>query len=297
MLFRCEGLTKKLGEYELKDVSFSLEKGMVLGLIGINGCGKTTLIRSILGSYRLDQSPEDAGELWIEDLHFLKQMKEYKGSMAYVMQDSPYPELMCAMEIGERYGHYYQGFDMEKFKGLLEEYEVPGKTITGNLSKGQVLRVQLAFALSYPAKLYVFDEPVGNLDVEFRDVFYETVRGLVAKEDCSVIISSHLITELEGIADELLWLGKEGEKGFIRYHGTIDELKEGYRILSTDESIEGVIPKDMIRGKKLRESHKEYLLWKADGKFQNVLPIGMQGSLRYPDLQEIMYYIEKENAK
>lgn len=296
-MFRCEHITKKIGTYQLRDVSFSLEPGMVLGVIGVNGSGKTTLLRSILGSYRLDHNPEDGGELWVEGLHYLNQMKEYKACMAYVLQDSPFSDFACALEVGERYGHYYQGFDLEKFKELLKEYEVPEKKMMSNLSKGQTLRVQLAFALSYPAKLYVFDEPVGNLDVEFRDVFYKRVRDLVAKEDCSVIISSHLVTELEGIADQLLWLGKENEKGFVRYFGTMDELKECYRILSTDEKVEEFLPKEMIAGKKLRESHKEYLLWKEDGKFENVLPIGAQGSLRYPDLQEIMYYVEKESAR
>lgn len=297
MLFQCKDLTKILGEYRLNNVSFSLEKGMVLGLVGVNGCGKTTLLRSILGSYLLDQNPGEGGELWIEGLHYQKQMKEYKACMAYVMQDNPYSEFMCPLEIGERYGHYYQGFDLEKYKELLKEYEVPGKKIMSNLSKGQTFRVQLAFALSYPAKLYVLDEPVGNLDVEFRDGFYETVRGLVAKEECSVIISSHLVTELEGIADQLLWIGKEKDQGFIRYWGTIDDLKEQYRLLSAEENVEEYLPKEMVVGKKIQESHKEYMLKGDKESFKSLLPVAIPGSLRYPDLQEIMYYVEKESAR
>jgi len=296
MLLKCEHLTKKLGQYQLKDVSFTLEKGMILGVIGINGCGKTTLLRSILGSYRLDQSPEDAGELWIGDWHHKTQVKEYKGSMAYVLQECPFSEFMHPFEVGEKYGPFYQGFDLKKFKDLVKKYEVPEKKMISELSKGQVLRLQLAFAQSYPARLYVFDEPVGNLDVEFRDGFYETVRELVSNEESSVILSSHLVTELEGIADELLWLGKKDDEGYVRYHGTTDELRDGYRILSAEDG-EEAIPPEMIRGKRIRESHKEWLLQATDGDFAGRLPKEMAGNLRYPDLQEIMYFVEKEEER
>lgn len=298
-LFRCERLTKNLGEYKLKDVSFSLEPGRVLGVIGINGCGKTTLLRTILGSYRLDREG-DLGELEIDKLHFRRDVKAYKESVAYVLQSTPFSEFMHPVEIGERYGHFYPGFDLKKYKELLGEYKVPVKEMISQLSKGQALRMQLAFALSYPAKLYVFDEPVGNLDVEFRDTFYGIVRELTASEQCSVILSSHLVTELEHVADEILWIGKENEEGFVRFTGTMDDLKNRYRLLSVDDETAKAIPAEMIRGKRLRENHKDYLIYQEDGDFTKerpgALPKELWEGLRFPDLQEIMYFVEKRDA-
>ena len=299
-LFKCEHLTKYRGEFKLNDVSFSLEPGMVLGVIGTNGCGKTTLLRSILGSYRLDQNPEEGGKLMIDQHDSSENAKEYRQNMAYVLTECPFPSLMFAREAGERYGHYYPGFDFQKYTQLLKDYEIPEKTVIDSLSAGQKIRMQLAFALSHPAKLYVFDEPVGNLDVEFRDTFYETIRELVNSGECSVILSSHLVTELEHIADYLLWIEKKENVGSTKYFGTIDDLKNNYRILSTEENKAQAIPKEMIVGKRIRTSHSEFLIrvnsMDADNDLSMNLPEELLSELRYPDLQEIMYFTEKENS-
>ncbi|MBQ5934296.1 MAG: ABC transporter ATP-binding protein [Lachnospiraceae bacterium] len=291
-LLKCEHLNKTIGNYKLNDIDFELEPGMVLGLIGINGAGKTTLLRSILGSYRLDEVPDDSGDIWINDKHFSKDMKEYRSFIAYVLQESPFSRYMTVKEIGETYGYYYKGFDLKKYLGLIKEYEVPEKKWYDWLSKGQKIRVQLAFALSYPALLYVMDEPVGNLDVEFRDIFYDTVRDLTANENCSVIISSHLVTELEHISDDLLWLSKKDNEGYARYSGNIDDLKNKYRLLSTADESAADIPKEMIIGAKLKTSHNEYMLYDDNGNFDSV-PSVLQDALRYPELQVVMYYTEK----
>ena len=291
-LFKCENLNKSLGSYKLNDINFELEPGMVLGLIGVNGSGKTTLLRSILGSYRLDEDPSDSGQLWINDKHFQTDMKEYRSSIAYVLQESPFSRYMTVKEIGETYGHYYKGFDLKKFLKLIKEYDVPEKKWNDWLSKGQKIRVQLAFALSYQASLYIMDEPVGNLDVDFRDTFYDTIRNLTAKEDCSVILSSHLITELEHIADNLLWLSKKDDQGYERYFGSIDDLKNRYRLLSTAKENVSAIPKEMMIGEKLRSSHNEYMLYSESGDF-NKVPETLKDELKFPELQEIMYYTEK----
>ena len=140
------------------------------------------------------------------------------------------------------------------------------------------------------------DEPAGNLDAEFRDHFYDKVRGFVEDETSSVIISSHLVTELEHIADQLLWIGRDEDSGYERFFGGIDELKDSYRIISVDKNAAVNIPSEMLRGSRIRESHNEYMLYKEDGRFEDSLPAEMLGELRFPDLQEIMYFIEKESA-
>ena len=292
-LLECRKLNKKIGTYRLKDIDFTLEAGMVLGLIGVNGCGKTTLLRSVMGSYRLNLDPEDGGELFLNGKHFAKEEKAYRSAIAYVLENYPFSLNMNAREIGDRYGYYYPGFDLKKYKALLEKYEVPEKMVASRLSKGQKIRSQLAFALSYPAKLYILDEPAGNLDVEFRDAFYQEIRTLVADEECAVIISSHLVTELEQIADELLWIGRAGDEGTVRYFGSVDDMRDRYRLLSIDSKEEASIPDKLITGKRIRETHSEYLLQGTKEDFGQMLPVGLQGSLRYPSLQEIMYYTEK----
>lgn len=293
--FSCSHLTKKLDKYKLNDISFTLEPGEILGVIGINGAGKTTLIRTILGSYRNDMNDEDGGEIFLEGKEHMSNMREYKERLSYILQDTPFPMNMRPWEIGERYGFYYEGFDKRKFRDLLKEYDIPVKKSMSELSKGQMIRVQLAFAESYKAKLYVMDEPAGNLDVEFRDDFYDKLRGFAQTEDSSVIISSHLVTELEHLVDKILWIGRSENEGYVRYFGGIDELKDRYRIISVDKSASAEIPSDMVVGSKVGDYHSEYMLYSENGSFEGKLPEEMYGELRFPDIQEIMYFVEKES--
>lgn len=296
MWFECNNLTKVLDGYTLKDISFGLEPGTVLGLIGTNGSGKTTLIRCLLGSYHPDTAKGDGGEIILDGSHYQNDMKAYRQKLGYVLQSQPYSEFMHAVQVGEVYGRFYNGFDLKKYKELLKKYEVPEKKLLTEFSSGQQIRLQFAFMQSYEAKLYIMDEPVGNLDVEFRDDIYDMIRELTAKEEKSVIISSHLVTELERICDTLLWLKKEDNTGSQRFLGSLDELREQHRLLSTDlgkeELVEAGISDEMIAGFRIRESHKEYLI-RCSEKDGNKIPADMINDTRYADLQEIMYYTEK----
>ncbi len=293
MWFECNKLTKVIDGYTLKEISFDLEPGTVLGLIGTNGSGKTTLIRCLLGSYYPDPAKGDGGEVILDGSHFINDMKAYRKKLGYVLQSQPYSEFMHAVQVGEMYGYFYDGFDLKKYKELVKKYEIPEKKLLSEFSSGQQIRLQFAFMQSHEAKLYIMDEPVGNLDVEFRDEIYDMIRELTAKEEKSVIISSHLVTELERISDILLWLKKENNTGSLRFLGSCDELREQHRLLSTElgkaELIKAGIKEEMIAGYRIREAHKEYLI-NING---NEIPAGLQNDIRYADLQEIMYYTEK----
>ena len=196
------------------------------------------------------------------------------------------------------YGYFYRGFDQNKYKELLKKYEIPNGQTIAVFSEGQKMRMQFAFAQSYEAKLYIMDEPVGNLDVEFRDSVYDMIRELTAGEEKAVILSSHLVTELERIADKLLWIRKKGDASRVSYLGSMDDLKEQYRLLSTGLDKEGLkkagISEEMIAGYRLRSSHNEYLLWDSKGKIEKSLSAELVKDIRYADLNEIMYYVEKE---
>lgn len=294
ILFRCDGVTKNIGDFKLENISFDLEPGMILGIIGINGSGKTTLIRTITGSYRLNQNTEDKGEIWINNLHFRNDQKDYRKKIAFIMQELPFSGNLYSKQVGELYGPYYDGYDHNKYLSLLNKYKIPDKVFLSNLSVGQKIRLQLAFMLSYDAELFILDEPVGNLDPDFRDVFYELLRDITAEEKKSVIISSHLVSELEHIADKLLWIGKKENVGYNRYFGTLDDLRESYRIFDGEPELIEQIDKGMVIGSFIRETHREAMLYLKDRcGFKEKLGTDAYNSCRYADLQEIMYYVEK----
>ncbi|MBP5462873.1 MAG: ABC transporter ATP-binding protein [Lachnospiraceae bacterium] len=298
-LLECRGITKHLQNYTIRDLSFCVNRGEILGLVGVNGCGKTTLMRVLIGSYRLDGSLGDAGEIVLDGMHFVRDRKEYRKRIAYVMTDNPFGDMYTAEQIGTLYGPYYEGFDTEKYKAKLEQFGVSYKTPIRKMSTGNGIRLQLAFAEGYDAELYIMDEPCGNLDPEFRNEFYDELRMLVSDERRAVILSSHLVTELENIADRLVWMRRKEKEGTVRMEGTVDEIRERFRMVLGDAGEISRIPADMVVGQRIRENHCEALVRRPEGvtRSEGWLPEELWETSRCADLQEIMYYVEKGDVK
>ena len=296
-IFSCRHITQEFEHFKLADITFALEAGCILGVIGRNGSGKTTLLRTLMGM----QSTQ--GDAKILGYSLQKDEKEYKKRIAYVLNESPFRMNVNALTNGRLFGRYYDRFDQERYEELLERYEIlehPEKLQSvrqgkkniqalNRLSQGQQIQQQLAFALSYDASVYFMDEPTGNLDVEFRDTFYEEIRKLVSDERKSVIYASHLIEEMEYFADYILWLREQNGISQIYFYGTVDELRDRYRIIEAEDEVLGDIPAERILGGRKETNHNEWLI----DVEQYELPASIRECVRYPELKEIMYYVEK----
>ena len=296
-IFSCRHITQEFEHFKLADITFALEAGCILGVIGRNGSGKTTLLRTLMGM----QSTQ--GDAKILGYSLQKDEKEYKKRIAYVLNESPFRMNVNALTNGRLFGRYYDSFDLERYKELLERYEIlehPEKLQSvrqgkkniqalNRLSQGQQIQQQLAFALSYDASVYFMDEPTGNLDVEFRDTFYEETRKLVSDERKSVIYASHLIEEMEYFADYILWLREQNGISQIYFYGTVDELRDRYRIIEAEDEVLRGIPSERILGGRKETNHNEWLI----DVEQYELPASIRECVRYPELKEIMYYVEK----
>lgn len=210
-------VSKTFDKFKLDNISFEVPGGSIVGVIGKNGCGKSTLLSVLMGMKESDST--DTG-IVIGGACLQKDEKEYKKKIAYVFSELPFMEKISAVSIGKYYGRYYDGFNQKKYEALLKQYgliDFPGVPLriskskkdimnASDFSQGQKILLQLAFAQSYDAQVYFFDEPTGNLDVEFRDKFYETIRVLAADENKCIIYATHLVEELEHFADYILWL-------------------------------------------------------------------------------------------
>ena len=296
-IFSCRHITQEFEHFKLVDITFALEAGCTLGVIGRNGSGKTTLLRTLMGM----QSTQ--GDAKILGYSLQKDEKEYKKRIAYVLNESPFRMNVNALTNGRLFGRYYDSFDLERYKELLERYEIlehPEKLQSvrqgkkniqalNRLSQGQQIQQQLAFALSYDASVYFMDEPTGNLDVEFRDTFYEEIRKLVSDERKSVIYASHLIEEMEYFADYILWLREQNGISQIYFYGTVDELRDRYRIIEAEDEVLRGIPSERILGGRKETNRNEWLI----DVEQYELPASIRKCVRYPELKEIMYYVEK----
>ncbi len=307
-LFECKNVTKKLinrnkkrensTSFTLKDIDFVIEPGEIVGVVGKNGCGKTTLIRTILGIYKL-HGDVDKGSLRIQGYESYIQQAKYREKLSYVLADCPFNEIYKPMEIGELIGVYYPGFSLEGFKeklikwGIMTEGKNSDNKDIEDLSTGEKLKMQLAFARSHNSSLMVMDEPTGSLDEDFRNEFYQEIRDYVKDEKHSVLISSHIIEEIEEISDKILWIGKknteDGEEGIVRYFGTQEELKEKYRMIEADKSVIESIDTKYVVGMDVSDNHSQALLINdKEGLGKQILD-----QCRYADLKEIFYYVER----
>lgn len=285
------GITKNLDGFKLDHVNFSLEPGQIMGMIGVNGSGKTSLIRYMIGLYR-NILPEDSGAIQLCGYRQSDNTRAYKDRIAYVLKDSCFSEIEKVLEMGELHGRYYKNFSMKRYREWLARYGIPEKKVLGQLSQGEKIKQQLAFALSYDAVLYLFDEPAGNLDVDFRDTFYRLMRELVSDEKRMVIYATHLVDEIETVADQILWMDKKENTGRVRFFGSIDELRDNFRIVEASAEDLKMLPEGMIVGKRLTESHSEVMVDIRRGR----LPETLNGRIRFADIREIMYFSLKRDG-
>lgn len=230
-------VTKKVGIFLLRNISFELPDGYIMGLIGENGSGKTTLLRILLGLYQ-----ESEGEVLFDGQPYQNAKKLISEQIGYVLQDELFEKGLSLEKNGAFYGAYYAKYNHEKFLSTLREFELEKKKKYGKLSKGERLKFQFAFALSYEPKYLVLDEPVGNFDPEFRKIFYQKITQYVSDGARSVILASHLTNELERIVDYVTFL----RKGKLVFSQTIEEMRESYRIISGEAYKIKLLPKEDV---------------------------------------------------
>ena len=214
VMFECKGLTKKYGnKVALNHVDLSLESGRIVGLLGPNGSGKTTMLKLANGLL----TPTEGG-IFIDGK---KSGIETKAVVSY-LPDADY--LLDWMNVGEllkMFRSFYDDFRYDRALKMLDELHIQLKDKLKNLSKGNKEKVQLVLAMSREAKVYFLDEPIGGVDPAARDYILRTIIGNYS-ENALVVISTHLIADVEPVLDEAIFI-RDGE---IVFHRTIDDIRE-----------------------------------------------------------------------
>ncbi len=178
------GLCRQQGKFELRDISFTLPRGYIMGLVGRMGSGKTTLLKSIL-----NPSLIKSGSV------------EYEGQAGFIMEDAPFFAEATLKENMDVFKNLYKNYDEKEFYERLKRVGLEDHKVYGLLSKGEKVRFQFAFAMGHHPRLLLLDEPTSGLDVTFRREFLYMLQEAVEKQMISVIFSTHLTDELKRIAD------------------------------------------------------------------------------------------------
>ena len=212
----CQRLTKRYGNFfALSDLSFTLERGQIIGLLGPNGSGKTTLIKLINGLL----VPSD-GQIAVNGC---APGVESKKIVSYLPDRDCLPSQIRVKDALTLYSDFYSDFSMERAAKMLDALEIDRHSRLSALSKGTKEKVQLILVMSRDAQLYVLDEPIGGVDPAARDYILRTILTNYS-ENATILISTHLISDIENVLDHVLFL----KAGHLVLNEAVDEVRTKY---------------------------------------------------------------------
>ena len=233
-----KGLTKKYDGFTLNNVSFNLPKGCIMGFIGQNGAGKTTTIKTLLNIIKAD-----SGTVTMLGLDHIKNEYEVKEQLAAIFDEIPFHESMTATQLNIMFKGIYKKWDEQKYFGYIERFGLPLKKKTSKLSKGMKMKLQIATALSHGAKLLIMDEATTGLDPIVRNEILDIFREYQQDEDNSILMSSHITSDLEKIADCVTFI----DRGKILLSGYKDEILENHGVIKCSKAqLAEISPDDYI---------------------------------------------------
>ena len=240
-VLEIKNLAKKYDNFVLKNISFSLPQGMIMGFIGENGAGKTTTIKAILDIINYE------GEIKIFGLDNRKQATKIKEDLGVVLDDMFFPEILTPNDINKAMAGIYKNWDSPMFNNYLQEFNLLANKPIKTFSKGMRKKLEIATALAHHPKLLILDEPTSGLDPVARAEVIEIFQNIIAQENCSIFLSSHITTDLEHIADYITFIN-DGE---IVLSKPTNELLENYGLAKcTAAEFKKLDPQDYLKYKK-----------------------------------------------
>ena len=218
--FTVSGLTKTYQDFVLDQVSFSVPSGSIVGLIGENGAGKSTTINAALGLIQ-----KEAGQVSIFGKEGLD--GDTKEEIGVVFDGSNYPEILSPRKLNGVMKNIYRSWDETAYFRLLKQFSLPPDKRIKQFSKGMKMKLAISVALSHHSKLLILDEATSGLDPVIRDDILDMLLDFVQEEDHSILVSSHITSDLEKIADYIVFI----HEGKVVFSKPKDELVEQYGVL------------------------------------------------------------------
>lgn len=236
-----KNFTKHYKNFSIENISFSLDKGYIMGLIGPNGSGKTTTISAIMNLI-----PKSSGDISVLGMNMENNEEQIKDKIGFVYDESPYFQALSLKDNGKLIAPFYSQWDQEVFDNLMNRFELNPKERLNKLSKGMKTKFSIAMSLSHHAKLIIMDEPTAGLDPIFRrevlDIFYDMIQD----GETSLLFSTHITSDLDKIADFITFI----DNGKLVFSKPIDDIRDEYKIIKGNNELLKTIPNDYIIGKR-----------------------------------------------
>ena len=221
-----QNLEKHYGDFSLR-VSMEIPRGRITGLVGKNGAGKSTVIKSVLGLVH-----PDGGSVQVFGKDAPALSPEDRQQIGVALSDSGFSNYLTPGDCSRILDKSYDHFDKQAFLDSCSRYGLPVNKTIMKFSTGMKAKLRVLVALSHKANLLIMDEPTAGMDVEARNEILDMIRSyLEEQEDCSVLITSHIATDLEGLCDDIYLI----DRGKILLHEDTDVILSDYGVLKADE--------------------------------------------------------------
>lgn len=248
-----KNLCKAYKEFEIKDFNLTLPGGYILGLIGENGAGKSTIIKMLL-----DIVKKDSGSISLlgKDSSDLRLAKEDIG---VVLDEIGINDCFNAVNVGKMMKRIYKNWDMKKYYSLLKDFSVPDNKKFKDLSKGMKMKLGIAVALSHNPKLLILDEVTAGLDPVIRDEITDVFLEFTRDEEHSILISSHIVSDLEKMCDYIAFI----HNGRLMLFEEKDALRDDYATMNCTESEANNIDASAVMGRRSTPYSTQLLVKKS----------------------------------
>ena len=232
-------INKSFGDFAIRDLNLMVPSGTICGLVGKNGAGKSTTIRLLMGALRPDSGTAAVLGVDVSSPEF-QQVKEDVG---VVLDEAYFPESLNAVQVGKILAATYRQWDQRLYEGYLNRFDLPAAKAFKDYSRGMRMKLAIAAALSHRPKLLVLDEATAGLDPIVRDEVLDIFNEFTREEDHSILISSHILSDLEKLCDYIAFI----HQGNLLFCEEKDRLLEEYGIFTDSaEQLECLLPEAIV---------------------------------------------------
>ena len=276
-----KGLEKRYDGFQLGSFDLTLPSGCIMGLVGENGAGKSTTIKLIMNAIG-----RDAGEISVLGVdNRSAEFRDVKEDIGVVLDEAYFPEVMSARNVGKVMALTYKNWDAAAFEGYLKKFSLAPDKIFKDYSRGMRMKLAIAAALSHGAKLLILDEATSGLDPMARDELLDIFNDFTRDENCSILLSSHIVSDLEKICDYIAFL----HKGRLVLCEEKDRLLEEYALIRLTEERLRELPGESIISRRASSYGTEALVLR--GGIPAAIPT------EHTSLEDIILFLAKGDER
>lgn len=274
-------VSKNYDDFSLKNISFSLKRGYIMGFIGANGAGKSTTIKLIMNLIK-----KDSGDICIFGLNHEKHTIPIKEQIGFVYDENYFYDELTIEEMKNIIRPFYSKWDERTFQTYIQDFHLPNNKPIKQLSKGMKMKFSLAIALSHHAELLIMDEPTSGLDPIVRSELLDILQTVISDGKTSVLFSTHITSDLDKVADFITLI----HNGEIIVSKTKDELLEEYCIVRGSKDKLAELTEDIVIG--VKENQFGFLAL-CSHKKEVTEHFGNSVIIEKPTLEDIMIFFTK----